>query len=410
MFVSLDMDRLFSARKRTGCQSAVASLTSGVLYFDHNATSPMLPEAREAWLEAVERYPGNPSSLHRVGDRAEKALSDARERLASWLGCHPLDIVFTSGASESANLVMYHALRTYPEVASLWVSSIEHPCVIQPWRAGFPKRGVPLRPDERGIVVAESIKQALLKRRPALVAVMASNNETGVLQSWREIASTCRNHGVEYFCDATQWIGKLPAAGLGECDFVAGSAHKFGGPRGVGFLKVKSEGRVEPMIRGGRQEEGRRAGTENVPGVLAMIRALEVREAALAKGEHEARRDWRDGFLRDLTRRLPGTEVIGADAERMWNTATVLMPVRDCRQRLVVKLDKAGFAVSSGSACASGREEPSPVLLGMGRTAEDAARVLRFSSGWETTREDWAALLEGVVRVASESDEDGLVD
>jgi len=358
----------------------------------------MLPEAREAWLEAVERYPGNPSSQHRVGDRADKALATAREKLAGWLGCHPLDVVFTSGATESANLVFHHAARAYSEIASIWVSAIEHPCVIEPWRTLFPKRGVPLRPDETGRVSAENLDAALRKRRPALVAVMASNNETGVLQPWREIGATCREHGVDYFCDATQWIGKLPAKGLGECEFVAGSAHKFGGPRGVGFLKVKSEGRFESMFRGGQQEEGRRAGTENVPGVLAMVKALEIREAAAAE-DGKSRQSWRDGFLKELRRRVPGLEVIGADVDRMWNTATVLMPVEDCRQRLVVKLDKAGFAVSTGSACASGKEEPSPVLRAMGCSPEDAARVLRFSSGWETTEADWDALLQGVVEV-----------
>jgi cysteine desulfurase len=243
-----------------------------------------------------------------------------------------------------------------------------------------------------------------------LLAVMASNNETGVLQPWREIAGVCRSEGVEFFCDATQWIGKLPSAGFGACDYVCGSGHKFGGPRGVGFLKVRSEGRFEPLIRGGGQEGGRRAGTENVAGVLAMIKALEVRQAALAAGSQQIREGWRDEFLMELRRRVPGTEVIGAGAERIWNTATVLMPERDCRNRWVVKLDKAGFAVSSGSACASGREEPSPVLLAMGRSPEDAGRVLRFSAGWETTREDWLALLEGITSVATESDAAALIN
>ena len=370
----------------------------------------MLPEAREAWMEAVERFPGNPSSLHRVGDRAERALGEARERLAAWLDCHPLDIIFTSGATEAANMVLHHVSKAFPEYASVWVSSIEHPCVTQPWRAGFPKRGVQVRPDEQGRVCVASIGQALSLRRPALLAVMASNNETGVLQPWREIAGVCRSEGVEFFCDATQWIGKLPSAGFGACDYVCGSGHKFGGPRGVGFLKVRSEGRFEPLIRGGGQEGGRRAGTENVAGVLAMIKALEVRQAGLAAGSQQIREGWRDEFLMELRRRVPGTEVIGAGAERIWNTATVLMPERDCRNRWVVKLDKAGFAVSSGSACASGREEPSPVLLAMGRSPEDAGRVLRFSAGWETTREDWLALLEGITSVATESDAAALIN
>lgn len=361
----------------------------------------MLAEAREAWLEAVERYPGNPSSLHRVGERADKALGDARERLAVWLGCHPLDIIFTSGATESANLVVHHAAKAYSDTSSVWHSAIEHPCVGQAVRSRFPKRNVPLRPRENGRIEGSQIEEAFRHRRPALLAVMAGNNETGIVQPWNEIGEVCREHGVDYFCDATQWLGKLPATGLGICDYVSGSAHKFGGPRGVGFLKVKRGGSFEPLFRGGLQEEGRRAGTENVAGVLSMIKALEIRERDLEASGQVHRQGWRDRFLARLKAALPGVAVVGETVERIWNTAAVVMPAKDCRQRLAVKLDKAGFAVATGSACASGREEASPVLIAMGYSPEDAARMLRFSSGWETTESDWEALLAGLIRVAS---------
>ena len=374
-----------------------ATYFPAVLYFDHNATSPLIPEARDAWLEATERYVGNPSSLHRVGDRADKALNEAREKLSAWLGCHPLDIVWTSGATESNNMVLHHLERAHPEFAAVWVSGIEHPCVIQTVKKRFAKRHMLLPPEDDGRFDVSKLAISLNKRRPVLFGLMASNNETGVLQDWQAALETCRESKVEFFCDATQWMGKQSAKGLGSCDFVSGSAHKFGGPRGVGFLKVPSAGAVEPLLYGGMQEEGRRAGTENVPGVLAMIRALEVREGMLNAGNQEERLAWRDEFAEGLLARVKGTAIVGKNADRIWNTVSVLMPQADCQQRWVVKLDKAGFAVSTGSACASGKEEPSHVLTAMGYSAADAGTVLRFSSSWETTREDWQQLLDGIV-------------
>ncbi len=374
-----------------------ATYFPSVLYFDHNATSPLIPEAREAWLEASERYIGNPSSRHRVGDRAEKALEEAREKLAGWLGCQPPDIVWTSGATEANNLVLHHTARAQSEISAVWVSGIEHPSVVQPVKKLFPKRHSLLPPESDGRFDVGRLAGRLAQRRPALFGLMASNNETGVLQDWRPAAEACRDNRVQYFCDATQWLGKLPAKGLGECDFVSGSGHKFGGPRGGGFLKVPGKAAIEPMLMGGSQEGGRRAGTENVPGVLAMIRALEVREGLLAAGAQGERNVWREEFIRDLLAKVEGCVVVGETSERIWNTVSVLMPQADCQQRWVVKLDKAGFAVSTGSACASGREDPSHVLTAMGFSPEDAGRVLRFSSNWETSREDWRKLLEGIV-------------
>lgn len=371
-----------------------------MLYFDHNATTPLLPEAQQAWLEASGNLIGNPSSPHRLGGRAEVALQAAREQLAGFLGCDALDLVWTSGATESAVTVLHHAARTLPADAAIWVSGIEHPCVLDTAQRLLPGR-VRVMPVERtGVVSRDWFRQELGQRRPGLVALMAANNETGVLQPWREFLHLCREWEVPFFCDAAQWVGKLPAHGLGAADFVSGCAHKFGGPRGVGFLKCPSRLPLQPLLHGGRQEDGRRAGTENVAGVLSMMAALARREAALAAGEHVTRALWRATFEKDLAGQLPGLEVLGAGEERLWNTVSVLTPpAADCRPRWVVKLDKAGCAVSTGSACASGQEKASPVLLAMGRTPEEAGRALRFSSGWETTRDDWQALLEALRHV-----------
>ena len=366
-----------------------------MLYFDHNATHPLSCAAREAWLEATERYVGNPSSPHRLGARADAALELARERLAGWLGCPAAEIVWTSGATEANNAVLHHAALAGAE--EVWISAIEHPCVLASARRYFPRthRLIPVTRD--GVVDVAWLADGLKHRHPGLVAVMAANNETGVLQPWREALALCREQGVPFFCDTAQWVGKLPARGLGAGDFVSGCGHKFGGPQGVGFLKCPAKFR--PLLAGGPQEEGRRAGTENVAGVLAMIAALEDREGSLANGAMAQRLVMRADFEKRMTRELPGVEVVGSAADRLWNTVSTVMPeLADCRQRWVVQMDRLGFAVSTGSACASGKEEPSHVLAAMGFTGAAASRVLRFSGGWETTGDDWSRLLDGLAR------------
>jgi len=448
-----------------------------MIYFDHNATTPMLPEARQAWLDASEKFVGNPSSPHRIGSRADAAIAGARQRLADILGSDALDLVWTSGATESNNTVLHHFARTLPSTAEVWVSAIEHPCVMASTKHYFPKRHRLLPIAREGVVDLNWLAEEMAHARPGLVAIMAANNETGVLQPWREALAICRQWDVPFFCDAAQWIGKLPASGLGECMFVSGAAHKFGGPKGVGLLKCPARGRVEPLLRGGPQEEGRRAGTENVAGILSMLAALEVREAmwrsegqpthasssiqnasslipSLSPSEEkrgllagstspgaiktrrlgsqerqetrvpgsppgkvqgcvrgsptagsfhseavQLRLAWRDAFIERMLKALPGAEVVGLRQPRLWNTVSALMPKADCQQRWVVKLDKLGFAVSTGSACSSGKEEPSHVIAAMGYSPHEAGRVLRFSAGWETTEDDWQALLEALQKV-----------
>ena len=368
-----------------------------MLYFDHNATTPLCPAAREAWLKASEQFVGNPSSPHRLGARADRALAAAREQLAAYLGCGAQDIVWTSGATESNNLVMHHYEQALAGGEEVWVSAIEHPCVIEAAQRHFGDRVRTLPVTARGVLDVDTLRVRLAEQRPGLIAVMAANNETGVLQPWAEVQDLCLTHKVPFFCDAAQWIGKLPAKGLGGCDFVSGCAHKFGGPKGVGFLKCSSQGPVRSQLVGGPQEEGRRAGTENVPSVLSMMAALKERETLLAETDTQEKEAWRNAFVVSLV----GAKILGQGEGRLWNTVSALLP-GDCRARWVVKLDKAGFAVSTGSACASGKEAPSHVLTAMGVAAEETDRVVRFSSGWETTAEDWQALTKGVHTVGRE--------
>jgi cysteine desulfurase len=373
-----------------------------VIYFDHNATSPLLPEARQAWLDASEKFPGNPSSPHRLGSRADAALTDARERLAAILGSHSAEIIFTSGASESNNTVLNHVAQTVSD-GEVWISAIEHPSVLEPARFLFGARLRLLPVTHAGVVDVSWLETELKRARPALIAVMAANNETGALQPWREVLGISHKHNVPFFCDAVQWIGKLSAAELGQSDWVSGSAHKFGGPRGIGFLKVPRSLAVTPLLRGGPQEETRRAGTENVAAVLAMVSVLEAREDQIARGEHERASSMREQFEQKLLATLPSSAIVAADSARLWNTVSALMPEADCQQRWVVKLDKLGFAVSTGSACSSGKEEPSHVLRAMNYSSADAGRVLRFSAGWQTTAQDWDALLSALQSISMPS-------
>jgi len=373
-----------------------------MIYFDYNATAPVMREAREAWLTVTEKTGGNPSSLHQAGTRAALVMADAREKLAASLGCHPMDLIWTSTATEANNMVTHHFARTLGAQGEIWISAIEHPCVHDSAKHYFGKRAKVIPVTRDGVVDVDWMTAEMADTRPGLVSVMAANNETGVLQPWREILAICQAYEVPFFTDAVQFIGKMPLKGLGDCDYVSGAAHKFGGPRGVGFLKIPHRKPITPLLHGGKQEGGRRAGTENVATIAAMMAALEVREKQIANNQHLLRGVWRDNFERELLRALAGTVVLGANTPRLWNTVSALMPEGDRRHQWVVRLDQAGFAVSTGSACTTGKEEPSHVLSAMGLKAAQAVRAVRFSAGWETTEADWSALLKGVVRAHAE--------
>ncbi len=421
-----------------------------MFYFDYNATAPVMREARDAWLEATEKIHGNPSSPHAYGLAANKALVEAREKLAHHMGCHPADIIWTSGATEANNMAMHHFALTLDAKSEVWISAIEHPCVHDSSRHYFGKRVKTIPVTHDGVVDMEWFATEMADTRPGVVSVMCANNETGVIQPWRELLAICQAYEVPFFTDAVQWLGKMPAKDLGACDFISGAAHKFGGPRGVGFLKAPHKSKINSLLFGGKQERGQRAGTENLPIILSMIAALDVREKQLAENHHQTRAEWKEKFEKLLLRQVPGTTVVGLNTPRLWNTTSALMPVasgvspdveggilppgsghasskhhshsdaisagQDARlyggrgrpplhsgqQRWVTRLDKAGFAVSTGSACTTGKEEPSHVLSAMGYKAGQVTQVLRFSSGWETTAADWEALEKGIVKVYSE--------
>lgn len=369
-----------------------------MMYFDYNATAPVMREAREAWLEATEKTPGNASSAHAFGVAANKLLTDAREKLAEILNCYPTDIIWTSGATEANNMCLHHFAKTLDDKGEVWISAIEHPCVHDSAKYYFGQRAKLIPVTRDGQVDVDWITNEMADARPGLVGVMAANNETGVIQPWREVRAICQAYEVPFFTDAVQWLGKMPSRDLGECDYVSGAAHKFGGPRGVGFLKTPHRHKVSSLLYGGKQERGQRAGTENVPIIAAMMAALTAREKQIANGDHETRALWKERFEKLLVRLVPGSTVVGTGVPRLWNTVSALMP-EGGQQRWLNRLDKAGFAVSTGSACTTGKEEPSHVLSAMGYKSGQVTQVLRFSSGWETTAADWEALEKGLAKV-----------
>jgi cysteine desulfurase len=249
--------------------------------------------------------------------------------------------------------------------------------------------------DANGIVRIERVQTLLASKTIGALAAMAANNETGVLQPWQTLRQLCTESGVPFVCDATQWMGRLPGTELGVCDYVFASGHKFGAPVGIGFLKLpaRAAGPIfQSLLLGGPQEDARRAGTQNVAAAAAFAAALNHSAANMDSiAERLAIRARIESQLRE---RIEGLRIIAESEQRLWNTITILAPAAlDCRQRWVVRLDAAGVAASSGSACASGKENPSHVLTAMG-LGDCADRVVRFSGGWETTETEWQRAVE----------------
>jgi len=355
-------------------------------YFDHNATTPLFPEAREAWLRVQDRSWHNASSLYREAGSAKRVLEDARETVADALDCEPEQILFTSGATESNNALVQHYGNLSSSDHPLLTSAIEHPSVSGP-AALFPNRGD-----------LDSLDQ-----HTPFVSMMAANNESGELLSWRETADRCRALAVPFHVDASQWIGRLDPSGLGRATFVTGSAHKLGGPKGVGFLMVPEDTEVL-LQQGGPQESSRRAGTEDVAGAAAMAAALEVSLRLQQESNSATLAEPRDDFESALLDQVPGARVIAGDRPRLWNTSLILLPGTLNNLRVVTRLSAAGFAASTGAACSAGVGNPSPVLAAEGIAESEMGAALRFSSGWETEAADWGALLQSLLEVLEDVD------
>jgi cysteine desulfurase len=357
-------------------------------YFDHNATTPLCEAAKAAWISASEAHWFNPSSPYRSAAAVKVRYEAARESLARHFGVSPERVIFTSGATESNNAVIRYWARSLPSDACVGINPTEHPSVIEAAKALLGSRVFWLPLSKSGLVDMDALRGRIESGELAAVSVMAANNETGVIQPWQAIANLCAEAQIPYHCDAAQWVGKLPVEGLSACAYVTACGHKFGGPKGVGFMLLP-EGAVDfRLLDGGEQEAAHRAGTEDVAGVFAMNAAL--------KNSRPVKAEARDAFIEQIVQAIPGVAVIGVGTDRLWNTVSMSMP-RYQSVRWIRALEKAGFLLSAGSACSTGKTSASEVLLAMGVDAAIAGRVLRISAGAETTAEDWQALAEALL-------------
>jgi len=361
------------------------------VYLDHNATTPLRPEARAAVVEALDVV-GNASAVHREGRQARRIVEEARAAVARLVGADARCVTFTSGGSEAAATVLSPGFVGRGEARGpftrLIVSAIEHSCVLAGGR--FAPEALHVCPvDGAGRIDVKSLAALLAEDRgPALVAVMAANNETGVIQPLTEVAALCRAHGAGLVVDAVQAAGKTPLdmASL-DCDALFLSGHKIGAPQGVGAIVTASDGvAFPPLVRGGGQEGRRRAGTENLSGIAGFGAAAAAVSAAMADEMQRlaALRDWLEGAIVTIS---GASRVIGLPAERLANTSLTVHPGLE-GETLVIALDLAGIAVSTGSACSSGKIAPSHVLAAMGVEGNEARSALRVSLGWTTTRDD----------------------
>lgn len=373
-------------------------------WFDHNATAPLAPEARAAWLEAADSFWHNPSSPVAASARAHARLEDARAVVAGLFEEHEREVVvFNSGATEGNNAVVGTEAHRVP-AGRMLCGTHEHPSVLEPARAHFGDRLTLLPVDAEGRLDLRALEAELKKGGVSFVSVMAANNETGVLQPWLSAARLAASHGARVHCDATQWLGRLPVHQLATLDYVTAGGHKFGAPKGVGIVLVRRCNRDWRGQLGGAQENGRRAGTENLPGIVGFAAALHAATRESLACLHE-RLAARAAFEDSVLCAIPGSRVNGAGAERLWNTISLTLP-RHAATRWIARLDKRGFQVSTGSACAVGAGKPSAVLAAMGLDPEAIRRTVRVSAGRDTTPADWLALADAFPAVLAELDAD----
>ena len=373
------------------------------IYLDWNATTPLRPEARQAMAAAWD-IAGNPSSVHAEGRQARRLLVDARAAVASAVGSRPQDVVFTSGGTEANALALTPGVRRGPgqPARRLLVSAIEHPSVLSGGRFAPGAIGT-VDVTGSGLVDVGRLRGLLADGPPALVSVMLANNETGAIQPISEVAEIVREAGGLLHVDAIQALGKIPFdINSMNVDLITLSAHKIGGPKGVGALVLGEGVQIEPLLRGGGQELGRRAGTENVAGVAAFGAATAAAMAALAPETqrlHALRERLEKGLMQ-----TPGVTVFSSAAPRLPNTTLCTVPGLKA-DTAVIGFDLSGIAVSSGSACSSGKVQPSHVLAAMGVAKDLAQGAVRLSLGWSTSEADidlalqaWRKLADALLR------------
>jgi len=364
------------------------------VYLDNNATAPLLPEIYEAMQPYLLEKFGNASSIHQQGQQARAAVERARDSVARLLGARPAEIVFTSGGTEGDNLAIFGLVSPGDHIIT---SMVEHHAVLYSAKRaealGVEATYLPV--DGQGLVDPDEVRAAL-RPNTRLISVMMANNETGAVQPVEEIGRIAAEAGVRFHTDAVQAAGKIPIdVARIHCDLLSISAHKLHGPQGVGALFVRKGTLLNPLFYGGRHERGRRAGTENVPGIVGFGKSSNLASEWIASGGAEKMAAMRDRFERQILKEVEATRVNSGAVARTPNTSNIVF---DCieGEALVIALDLKGVSVSTGAACSSGAVEPSHVLTAMGLTPDQARASIRFSLGKQTTEDDLDFVLEQV--------------
>jgi len=358
------------------------------VYFDYASTTPVDPAVAATMAPFLTEHFGNASSSHAFGRAGAKALEDARERLASFIGAESEEIIFNSGATESNN----HAVIGVAEASKnkgnhIIVSSIEHHSVLEPIEYLKNERGISvtyLKVDQHGLVTPEDVREAITDKT-ILIAVIYASNEIGTIQPVAKIGEVARESGIPFLVDAVQAVGHVPVnVNTIGADLLSLSAHKFYGPKGVGALYIRRGTKVSSFLRGGDQERGRRASTQNVAGIVGLSKAVEL-SAEQMDEESAMQVQWRNQLFTEVPKRIEGVCINGHPTQRLANNAHFSFECIE-GESLLMSLDMAGFAASMGSACASGAMEPSHVLRAIGLPDELAYGALRITTGRWTTQ------------------------
>jgi len=362
------------------------------VYFDNNATTPVLPEVLDAMRPYFFEHFGNASSIHHHGQETRAAVERARESVAALLGCKASEIVFTGGGTEADNLAVFGVVRPGDHVIS---SSIEHHAVLNSCKylqsSGIAVTFVPV--DSRGLIDPDEVRRAL-RSTTKLITLMLANNETGVLQPLEEIGKIAAEGDVYFHTDAVQGAGKvaIDVNRLG-CDLLSISGHKMHAPQGIGALYVRKGTKLQAMLHGGSHERSRRAGTENVPGIVGLGKAAEIAKEGLSRGDPARMSEMRHRIEQNILAKVEATGVNGQGAPRVPNTTSIYFDGIE-GEALVIALDLKGLALSTGAACSSGAIEPSHVLTAMGLPPDRARASIRFSLGKQNTEEEVGLALE----------------
>lgn len=367
-----------------------------MIYFDNNATTQVAPEVREAMLPWLGENYGNPSGGYRFGKASRKAIELARERVAALIGAQPSEIAFTSGGTESSNTALRSAMALRPERKTILTSTVEHSAVYEVAefhkQTGYDVRFNPV--DSNGALDLATWRENLADDSAAVASLIWANNETGVFSPLAEAAALAAEKDVYFHTDAVQAVGKIPVQ---VSDFpihaLSLSAHKFHGPKGIGALYLNRHARFQPEILGGGQENERRSGTENVPGIVGMGVAAELAMQSIKATAALA--DFRNEFEKQVLAAIPGAEVHGGESGRLPNTSNLYFPGVD-GEGLLILLDEAGVCCSPGSACSTGAVQPSRIIKAMGFSSSRARSSVRFSFSRFNEIEEIAIAVEAI--------------